>query len=307
MVNFAAEGPSIAPDNETWRPPGAFGHQWGMRGEAWLDSHFFSEDLDYIDLNVTRAVQASQLPGVQSYHRRVFANWADGGAYLLWDVIDAPPTECAQATLNLHVLTQLGWPGKAGCKTITAPESSTDSPRVSTHVECDALNDKTLDVSIIRPSAADRRLLSIEADPLPIQFTGMTGSALPEGSVPNMPSVGGAFGGDWNADGGIAPEDAHWPARTPTWLRVKGAPDSREGGDEANSGCEGFLTLLYPRNDSVASLEIKRVDELPDGAVTVETSSPAGNTIYMLSSRAAAYCTLNGPFFFSSLLEMQRL
>ena len=160
QVNFAAEGPSITPENETWRPPGAFGHQWGMRGAAWVDAHFFSDALDYVDLNVSRAVQASQLPQVEGYHRRVFANWADG-SYLLWDVIDAPPKECAQATMNLHVLTQLGWPGKAGCETKPA--------QIATRVECAALNSLSLDVAIVRPSAADWGLLHIEADPLPIQ------------------------------------------------------------------------------------------------------------------------------------------
>ena len=240
QVNFATEGPSIKPENETWRPPGAFGHQWGMRGAAWVDAHFFSDALDYVDLNVSRAVQASQLPQVEGYHRRVFANWADG-SYLLWDAIDAPPKECAQATMNLHVLTQLGWPGKAGCETKPA--------QIATRVECAALNSLSLDVAIVRPSAADWGLLHIEADPLPVQYTGMTGSALPEGTVPTMPAVGGALGGDWNADGAIAPEDAHWPARTPTWLRVKAAPDAGQDEDEpreTESGCAGFLTRETP-------------------------------------------------------------
>jgi hypothetical protein len=67
-----------------------------------------------VDLNVTRAVQAAQQPGVRGYHLRVFANRADG-THLFWDAVDAPAAECAAATLNLHVLTQLGWPGKAGC------------------------------------------------------------------------------------------------------------------------------------------------------------------------------------------------
>ena len=31
MVNFATEGPGIKPENETWRPTGAFGHEWGLR------------------------------------------------------------------------------------------------------------------------------------------------------------------------------------------------------------------------------------------------------------------------------------
>lgn len=70
-----------------------------------------------------RAVQASQVAAdVRSYHRRVFANWGavvdrsnrsrdNGISYLLWDEIDAPAAGCAQATFNLHVVTQLGWPG----------------------------------------------------------------------------------------------------------------------------------------------------------------------------------------------------
>ena len=78
----------------------------------------------------------------------------------------------------------------------------------------------------------------------------MTGSALPEGTAPGMPAVGGAFGGDWNADGAIAPEDAHWPARTPTWLRVKAAPDAagpdEDESHETESGCAGFLTCETP-------------------------------------------------------------
>ena len=69
MVNFAKEGAGIKPENETWRPPGAYGHEWGMRGAAWVDNHVFSAAVDYVALNVTRAVQASQLPTVQGYHR----------------------------------------------------------------------------------------------------------------------------------------------------------------------------------------------------------------------------------------------
>ena len=74
-----------------------------------------------------RAVQSSQASAVRSYHRRLFANWgtvmdghnrsqeAGSPVYLLWDEIDAPVAECTQATFNLHVLTQLGWPGAASC------------------------------------------------------------------------------------------------------------------------------------------------------------------------------------------------
>jgi hypothetical protein len=42
-VNFATEGPGILPENETYRAPGGFGHQWGMRGAAWVDAHVFSD------------------------------------------------------------------------------------------------------------------------------------------------------------------------------------------------------------------------------------------------------------------------
>ncbi len=54
MVNFATEGPNILAENATWRPLGAFGHEWGLRGAAWVDSHVFSEQLDFVDLNITR-------------------------------------------------------------------------------------------------------------------------------------------------------------------------------------------------------------------------------------------------------------
>ena len=74
MVNFAKEGPDILPEKQNWRPAGAFGHEWGLRGAAWVESHIFSSAMDYVDLNITRAVQASQLAGVNGYHRRVFAN-----------------------------------------------------------------------------------------------------------------------------------------------------------------------------------------------------------------------------------------
>ena len=71
-----------------------------------------------------------------------------------------------------------------GCKT------AADSADEVTQLECSALHDITLGVSIIRPSkAVARGLLEVEADPLPIQFTGMTGVA--DGAP------GGAFGGDW--------------------------------------------------------------------------------------------------------------
>ena len=154
MVNFAPEGPTIRPENETWRPKGAFGHEWGLRGPAWVDSHFFTGPLAFVDLNVTRAVQASQQPGVRSYHRRLFANWHDGGSYLIWDAIEAPAVECASATYNLHVLTQLGWPGKVGC---SEEDAAGDNPAAAgaSVLECATTSDDVkLGVTITVPSRA---------------------------------------------------------------------------------------------------------------------------------------------------------
>ena len=51
----------------------------------------------------------------------------------------------------------------------------------------------------------------MEVDPLPVQFSEVTGGT-------NSEMTGGALGGDWNVDGAIAPADAHWPASTPTWI-----------------------------------------------------------------------------------------
>ena len=69
--------------------------------------------------------------------------------------------------------------------------------------------------------AAPRNLLHIEADPLPIQFVGMTG---PTGNQTDlgMPGVGGVLGGDWNVAENMPPRVAHYPPRTPTWIRVTG-------------------------------------------------------------------------------------
>eukprot|EP00729_Bicosta_minor_P006429 gene6429-14359_t len=155
MVNFAVEG-----------------HEWGLRGAAWVDSNLFTDTLDYVDLNVTRAVQASQLPGVIGYHRRVFANREDD-SYLIWDAVDAPLPDCARATYNLHVLTQLGWPGEVGCEHVASSAGTS-----ATKLECAGLNEIKLDVTILQPAnAVARNLVHLEADPLPVQFTGMTGSA----------------------------------------------------------------------------------------------------------------------------------
>ena len=60
-----------------------------------------------------------------------------------------------------------------------------------TKLECSGLNEIKLDVTILYPEhAVDRNLLHLEADPLPVQFTGMTGSA---GSAESrgMPAIGG--------------------------------------------------------------------------------------------------------------------
>lgn len=148
------------------------GHEWGLRGAAWVDSNLFTDTLDYVDLNVTRAVQASQLPGVLGYHRRVFANREDD-SYLIWDAVDAPLPDCARATYNLHVLTQLGWPGEVGCEHVASSAGTS-----ATKLECAGLNEIKLDVTILQPAnAVARNLVHLEADPLPVQFTGMTGSA----------------------------------------------------------------------------------------------------------------------------------
>eukprot|EP01051_Picozoa_sp_SAG22_P001147 SAG22_NODE_42_length_25431_cov_5.091580_5_plen_945_part_00 len=279
MVNFAQEGPDIKPENETFRPRGGYGHQWGLRGPAWMDTHLFSDALDFVSLNVTRAVQASQLPGVQGYHRRVFANRHDG-SYLMWDAVNAPLAECSQAIYNLHVVTQLGWPGKVGCAVVSKKAHS------GTCLECAALDGLALDVSVLRPAAAvERGLLAIEADPLPVQFTGVTG-------VPNG-QLGGAFGGDWGTATGVPPphtDQGAWKPRTPTWIRLHAAerrrPDKSKGtGARVAPDCAGFLTLLQPRKNSDASLRIGRFEELPSAASTVEVVGNLSSTLYLLGSR----------------------
>ena len=77
-----------------------------------------------------------------------------------------------------------------------------------------------MSVCILRPTNALKRgLLHLEADPLPVQFTSMTGTA---GSAPGRPSIGGVLGGDWNAAGNLPPLKPHFPAKTPTWIRING-------------------------------------------------------------------------------------
>eukprot|EP00664_Eupelagonemidae_sp_cell27_P002388 gene2388-5120_t len=136
-----------------------------------------------------------------------------------------------------------------------------------------------LDVTILQPTAAQERgLLHLEADPLPVQFTGMTGSA---GSAPGMPAIGGALGGDWNAAGNLAPETPHWPARTPTWIRL--------GAADADGTCSGFLTLLQPRKAGAPpALSVELVERLAGGAATLRTAAGASTTLYLLGDRPAA-------------------
>jgi hypothetical protein len=200
--------------------------------------------------------------------------------------------------------------GTSGCSEVTQPTAEAAS---STLVTCRGLENVALDVSILRPAPAElaaHRLLAIEPDPLPIQFTGMTGSALPKNSnhTLGMTAVGGAFGGDWNANGGIPPESAHWSPRTPTWLRLKATAKREEilmAANKQDRGCAGFLTLLQPRSQTAAAAQrIERVEELDGGAVTVVTSSsdsssgsPAGglSTVYLLGARTTpATATLTG-------------
>ena len=181
-------------------------------------------------------------------------------------------------------------------------------------MKCHGLEDVSLDVSILRPAPAElaaHRLLAIEPDPLPIQFTGMTGSALAHDSnrtMGGMSAVGGAFGGDWNANGGIPPENAHWLPRTPTWLRLQATPKLSSDPDRTHaqdSGCTGFLTLLQPRNDNGTTMQrVERVEELDGGAVTVTmtsgdssaaSSTGSLSTVYLLGARTApATASLRG-------------
>ena len=122
MVSFAKNnGTKYNCSDPDWTPLGGYGEEFGLRGEANVDAHLFTADTAFVDLNITRAVQASQLVGVRGYHRRIFADWGGTGnrsrrkeSYLIWDAVDAPPALCAQATFNLHVVTSLGWSGEVG-------------------------------------------------------------------------------------------------------------------------------------------------------------------------------------------------
>ena len=232
----------------------------------------FTNALDYVDINITRAVQASQLPSLQGYHRRIFFNKNDA-TYLIWDFVNAmSDSDCSQATYNLHVITQLGWPGVSGCETM-------DSTSAAYKLICHGLNDIALDVSILRPANAEKRgLLHIEADPLPVQFTGMTGSV---GSALSKPQVGGVLGGDWNAAGNVAPKDPYFKARTPTWIRIN-AHEQQTTKTNENQQCFGFITLLQPRSKSKDSVAIDRFEELDSGSATILTVTKEGGTLYLL-------------------------
>ena len=303
--------------NSSWHPKGGYHNEWGLRGPAWVTRHLFTDSISYVDLNTTRAVRVSQSVDVRAYHRRVFAAWSTSPTYLLWDAIDAPAAVCANATYNLHVITslldQVGASGGVGCTDATpAPE---EQPGVApTVVHCAGLNEAHLDVTIVRPSEAARRgLLTLSTDPLPIQFTGVSGRL--DGSP-----YGGAFAGDWNAAGTAAPEHAHWPPRQATWLQLQAAgpvPSSRRlgghvyrhrsrmhlnssasGGVATDKSCHGFITVLQPRNTTEAPADVEVDEELPGGAATVRVRQGADahgspqTTLYLLGSRPAGSAKL---------------
>ena len=311
--------------NATWIPRGGYKHEWGLRGPAWVDRSLFSQAVAYVDLNITRAVQISQLPAVRGYHRHVFANWPDG-TYLLWDAVNAPQDDCAQATYNLHVVTQLGQdnvggeatttPANSRCTISTSSSSSStpSSPSTSeantendnlttTLLSCAALNNISMDVMVVRPSQAiSRSLLRVRADPLPVQFTGMTG--VPDGEP------GGALAGDWNTPDNLAPRQgvagatspAHWLPRSATWIELQAgerpkttSPGSSPKSDQLgpkfetetetattttlppppppSTACAGFITLLQPRNTTAPYSRVTRSELLPGGAALVEVTT----------------------------------
>jgi hypothetical protein len=112
----------------------------------------FTEALAFVDLNITRVVQQSQLPGVMGYHRRVFASWAgEKESYLVWDSVEAPAGLCAQATFNLHVVTELRWSATVGC---SAGAGGDYAGKGCTRVHCNALENQTMDVVVLRPANA---------------------------------------------------------------------------------------------------------------------------------------------------------
>ena len=54
------------------------------------------------------------------------------------------------------------------------------------------------------------------------------------------------------------------------------------------------MAVLHPREEDAAAMEVKRVEELPDEAVTLETEGAAGSTVYMLGSRTGSKESLRG-------------
>ena len=274
---------------------------------------------------MSRAVQASQYAGVRGYHRRLFASWEDDQPYyLLWDDVDAPPDLCAKATYHLHAITGLGLGKSVRCAEAKASEARAASSSGATSagggittLHCKGLNGVGLDVTIGRPADAARRgLLSLRADPLPIQFTGVSG-ALDGGPR------GGAFGGDWNAEGAVAPENAHWLPRQATWVELKAAAStptptehrtSSGFATRANVGppvegssthsdtapdrtCHGFITVLQPRNATERAVEVAVKEGMPGGAATVQVRrGPLATTVYLLGSRTATANETATPF-----------
>eukprot|EP00943_MAST-04B_sp_MAST-4B-sp1_P001449 g1449.t1 len=99
------------------------------------------------------------------------------------------------------------------------------------------------------------------------------------GSVPEfkMAAVGGALGGDWNAAQNVAPKNAHWKPRTPTWIRINAGDDDI---------CTGFLTILQPRSKSETKVIVDSFEILNDGkAFAILTSGGIDysiHTIYLL-------------------------
>lgn len=114
----------------------------------------------------------------------------------------------------------------------------------------------------------------------------MTGST---GSAPGMPATGAALGGDWNAPQNLPPQHPHWLPRTPTFVRIVAAEPAE--GSVLPSACNGFLTLLQPRNTSSGSppLHVELLDNFARGIFTVQVSiTVKGNTsatVYMLGDR----------------------
>ena len=254
---------------------------YGVRGPAWVDSTTFTDDIHWVDLNSTQAVQLSEAAGVKGYHRRIIANWQEGPLYILWDAIDTDDKEiCARAVSNIHVVTELGWDGKIGCAATTEDQvgevgaGQKEASAGVSSVLCHGLNSTDLRVDVLRPPhAAAQKLLTIKADPLPAQFTGMLGA-----------KRGGAFAGDWNANGNVAPPKPHWPARSSTWLQL-GMPNATA--DSARPICTGFITMMQVREPGAASdLKVLRFEEQLGGSALLEVEGK-GRSLYLLGDQRA--------------------